>query len=192
MKPLTNVAFLLMVVGATAPVEAQRLTLDLRPVVATPSRLAGSDLDMGLGFGAAVAYQLQPHLHLYGGWDWLQFASEQSFLGADHDFGETGYVFGLRFEHPFGDASPMLYRVEGGGTYKHVEIENEDGDIVADSKHRLGYEFGLGLLWPVGNTWRVGPTMRYRSLEPKFDMTGATTRGTLRYMGLELSISRRF
>lgn len=182
----------LLVVGPVAGVEAQRFTAEVRPVVASPSRLAGADLEMGFGFGATMAVQLQPHLHAYAGWDWLQFGSNDSFAGLDHDFGETGYTFGLRFEHPLGDASRMQYRLEGGGTYKHVEIENEGGDIIADSKHALGFELGLGVLWPTADEWRVGPTVRYRSLQPDFDIGGATTAGTLRYVGLELAVSRRF
>ena len=186
-----NVVAGIMLVAFTTGAGAQRFTADIRPVVATPSELAGADLEMGLGFGATVAYRIMPHLHLYGGWDWLQFGAEQSFAGSDHEFGETGYTFGLRFEHPLGDMSSVLYRAEAGGTYKHVEIEDQDGNITADSEHSLGYELGLGLLWPVGNTWRIGPTFRFRSLEPEFDIAGGTS-GTLRYVGLELSVSRRF
>lgn len=191
MRPINCAVTWLLIAGSAAGVEAQRFTADIRPIVATPTRLAGADLEVGIGFGATLAMQLQPHLHVYGGWDWLQFGSNNSFGGLHHDFGETGYTFGLRFEHPLGDASPMRYRLEGGGTYKHVEIEDEDGDIVADSKHSPGFEFGMGLLWPAGETWRVGTTVRYRSLHP--DFTGsATTSGTLRYMGLEMGVSRRF
>ena len=191
MKRLTLLAAGLLTT-ATVPIGAQRLTADLRAVAATPGKLAGTELDMGVGFGATVAWQLQPHLHLYGGWDWLHFGSDNSFAGSDQDFEETGYTFGLRFEHPLGDASRLHYRLEGGGTYKHVEIENDDGDIIADSEHGLGYEAGLGLLWSVGASWRVGPLVRFRSLSADFDIGTQRTSGTLRYVGLEVGVSRRF
>jgi hypothetical protein len=51
---------------------------------------------------------------------------------------------------------------------------------------------GLGLLWPWGNTWRLAPTIRFRSLAPDFDISGLTTSGTLRYIGFEVGVSRRF
>ena len=191
MKRLTFLAAGLLAT-TTVPAGAQGLTADLRAVAATPGKLAGTELDMGVGFGVTVAWRVQPHLHVYGGWDWLHFGSDNSFAGSDQDFEETGYTFGLRFEHPLGDASRLLYRIEAGGTYKHVEIENVDGDIIADSKHGLGYEAGLGLLWPAGDTWRFGPTIRFRSLSPDFDINGLTTSGTLRYVGLEVGVSRRF
>lgn len=191
MKSLIFGGACLLLVGATPVLEAQRLTLDLRPVIAAPNNLANAELDMGVGFGATLAWRLQPHLHLYGGWDWLHFGSGNSFAGSDIDFEETGYTFGLRFEHPLGDASSLLYRLEAGGTYKHVELEDDDGDIIADSNHELGYEAGLGLLWPMG-AWRFGPTVRLRSLSPAFEINGLTTSGTLRYVGLEVGVSRRF
>lgn len=191
MRSLTRGVACLALAVFTPALEAQRLTFDFRPVVATPGDLAGADLEMGVGFGATLAWRLQPHLHLYGGWDWLHFGSGNSFAGSDIDFEETGYTFGLRFQHPLSDASDSFYRIEGGGTYKHVELEDDDGDIIADSKHGLGYEAGIGFLWPMGG-WHFGPTVRFRSLDPEFEISGVTTSGTLRYVGLELSLSRRF
>ena len=131
-------------------------------------------------------------VHLYGGWDYIAFAPDQSFAGVDHDFEETGYTYGLRFEHPFGAATGMLYRLEAGGTYKHVEIEDADGDIVADSEHSVGFEFGAGAVFNANSNWRFVPMLRYRSLSPDFTIGSVTTEGTLQYVGLELGLSRRF
>jgi hypothetical protein len=36
------------------------------------------------------------------------------------------------------------------------------------------------------------PGVRFRSLTPEFEITGVTTRGDLRYVGIELGVSRRF
>lgn len=173
--------------------KAQQLSLDLRAVGATSTqRLAGADLSVGVGFGATLAYRIQPHVSTYGGWDWMHFQAEQSFAGADMDFEETGYTLGLRFDHPIrGDSGP-LFRIEAGGTYKHVEVENTSGDIVADSGHELGLEAGGGVVIPLGTAWRLTPTVRFRSLSPAFDVTGVTTKTDLRYMGVELGVSRQF
>jgi hypothetical protein len=179
--------------AAPTGLRAQNLAVDVRTVVATSTqRLAGADLSVGVGFGAALAYRLQPHLLAYGGWDWIHFQAEQSFAGSDMDFEETGYTLGLRFEHPFrGDTGP-LFRVEAGGTYKHVEVENVPGDIVADSGHEFGFEAGGGVVLPLGTAWRLTPAVRFRSLTPAFDITGATTKTELRYVGVELSVTRQF
>jgi hypothetical protein len=176
-----------------SPVAAQRMTLDLRSIGGSATeKLAGADLGSSLGIGATVAYRVQPHLHIYAGWDWVHFGAEQSFAGTDRDFEETGYTFGLRFEHPLTATGGIEYRVDAGGTYKHVEIENQDGDILFDSGHSLGFEFGAGLAFAIGDAWKFVPMARFRSLSPEFDMNNSVMKGDLRYVGLEAGFSLRF
>jgi hypothetical protein len=194
---MTRVIVALAIAGnlLAAPValSAQRVAVDLRTVGAVSTeRLAGTELSVGGGFGATVAYFVRPHLAVYGGWDWLHFQADNSFAGADMGFGETGYTAGLRFEHPIGRSEHPLFRIEGGGTYKHMEIENPAGDVVADSGHELGFEAGGGVVFAIGTAWRLTPTLRFRALTPAFEITGVTTRSDLRYVGIELGLSRRF
>jgi hypothetical protein len=178
---------------ASSQLPAQRIALDLRVVPAAPAQeFAGAKLNTGLGFGSTISFRFQEHLSLYGGWDWMKFRADQSFAGADMDFEETGYAFGLRFEHPLRDNSRIAYRLEAGGTYKHVEIENEDGDQVLDTGHDLGYEAAIGLVIPATSTWRFVTALRYRSLSNDFAQSGVTTNGHLRYAALEIGVSRRF
>jgi hypothetical protein len=171
----------------------ERVSIDVRGVLATTTEdLGDADLGLGFGFGATLGYRLQPHLHLYGGWDWLHFTADDSFAGTEADFEETGYTFGLRFEHPLGLGSRRAFRLEAGGTYKHVEIEDDDGDLIADSDHSLGYEVGAGLVLPLGAEWRLTPMGRFRSLDPEFDIGSVTMSGTFRYVALEVGLTRRF
>jgi hypothetical protein len=95
-------------------------------------------------------------------------------------------------EHPLNDASRILYRLEGGGTYKHVEIEDTGGDMIADSGHGLGFEVGAGAVVPLGQSWRLSPVVRYRSISPEFTIDGVTTSGELNYLALELGLAYRF
>jgi hypothetical protein len=169
-----------------------RLSLDLRvPTAATTHKLNDAELSMGYGLGATVAYRLQPHLHLYGGWDYLHFSADQSFAGADREFVETGYTYGLRFQHPL-QADRVMYRVEAGGTYKHVEIENKSGDIIANSGHSAGLEGGAGLAFATMPRWQVVPMLRYRALFPEFTIGATKSSGALRYFSVEIGASRAF
>jgi hypothetical protein len=189
----------LTVVGLTGfalvagDLNAQTVTVEMGPAAAMPTtELAGTNLDGGAGFGGTVALRVLPHVHLYGGWNWLRFTANQSFVGVDRDFEETGYTFGLRFEHPFGEAREELFRVEGGGTYKHVEIENDAGEVLENSGHSLGFEVGAGVVVPLGGAWRISPMLRYRSLSPDFELNGSTVRGDLSYGSVEVGVSRQF
>ncbi len=192
MKRLLSLAALIAL-GATGATAQNRFALDLRAAVDAPAgKLADADLSTGVGFGSTLAVRVQPHLSVYGGWDWLHFTARQSFAGSDRDFEETGYTLGLRFEHPFANRARLAYRLEAGGTYKHVEIEDGGGDLLSNSGHSLGYEGGLGLVLSQGRGWRLTPTLRYRSLSPEFTIGSAKTSANLRYFGIDVGVSRTF
>ena len=193
MRHLVILAATTLLVSATPLAAQQRVSADLRIAVATPTeKLSGADLDPGMGLGATIAVRLQPHLHVYGGWDWMRFRADHSFAGAKMDFEETGYTLGLRFEHPIRETSRFSYRVEAGATYKHIEVENEDGDIIADSDHGAGFEAGAGLLTPLAGSFKLTTMLRYRSLARDFTVANTTSSGSLRYGALEIGITRRF
>lgn len=177
-----------------SPATAQpHISADLRVSVAsTTQKLAGAELDPGVGIGATLAYRLQPHLHVYGGWDWLRFRADQSFAGTKVDFEETGYTLGLRFEHPIRATSDFAYRIEAGGTYKHIEAENEGGSLVADTDHGLGFETGIGLLTPISGSLKLTTMLRYRALDRDFTFGNITVPGSLQYGALEVGLTRRF
>ena len=186
-------AALLIAVSAYEAQGQGRLTVDLRGAVATPTgKVAGAELGTAIGFGGVVALRLSGSVHAYGGWDWMPFSVDQSFAGNDLTFVETGYTFGLRLERAMRTGGRAALRLEGGGTYKHVEIENDGGHTVIDSDNSLGFEVGAGLVLPLGEVLRVTPGLRFRSLSPEFGSGAATTKGTLRYVGLELGFSFLF
>lgn len=108
------------------------------------------------------------------------------------DFEETGYVFGVQFEHPMGDPDSPAVFVRFGGTWNHLELENEAGDIVGDTGHGLGWEAGAGLAFPLGERWRLTPGVRYRSAEREFGLNGASIPAVLRYVAFEIGFRRLF
>jgi hypothetical protein len=174
-------------------IAAQPFTADFRVVTAAPTQsMAGADLDPGIGLGVVLAWRVMPHLHVLGAWDWLHFNSARSFAGSHMDFEETGYSLGLRFEHPLRDEAPVSYRIEGAATWKHIEIENYDGGLIADSGHDAGVEAGAGLRFPLRGAWNLAPMVRYRSLPGDFQTTSFAASGQLKYVAVELAISRRF
>lgn len=174
---LTATAALSMAVVAS-PLQAQsRWSLEFRTGAAVPTtELADDDLGTGLGFEGNVGYHLYQHVSLYAGWDWTHFNADQSFAGSDMDFEETGYVFGLQWEHPFqGEVGNGLAGwIRAGASLKHIEVEDDEGDLVTDSDHGLGWEVGAGLSIPLGTNWRLTPGLRYRALSRELDVGTAT------------------
>jgi hypothetical protein len=188
-----SLAAALVALSSASELQGQDWSVDVRATTAAATqKLAGSDLDTGLGIGGAFVYRINRHLSSYAGWDWLRFHTSESFAGSDVDFEETGYTLGLRFENAFAPYSDFVYRIEAGATYKHVEVENDGGDLIADSGHEPGFEVAGGLAIPLGDVWRLSPTVRFRSLQPAFEVDGVTTNGSLRYAAFDVGVTYRF
>jgi opacity protein-like surface antigen len=170
-------------------------SFDVQGGAAVPtSEIDGDDLGTGFGFEVNVARRLATHVSLYAGWDWHRFAPDVVLGESDLDFEETGYVFGLRFQHPFSGESGegASYRLRAGVTVNHVELEDADGELVDDSGHGAGFEVGAGVLVPFGENWSIGPEARFRSLGRELDVGGGEVGVDLRYVTLDLVVSRRF
>lgn len=187
-------ALVLFLVAAPGTIHAQgRWRFELRggPAFAIKD-LGAASLGTGLGFEGTVAYRIQPHVSVYAGWDWHRFPSDASSTGPNGDFEETGYAFGLQFEHPIGGSEALALQLRAGGTYNHLEMENNAGDLVADSGHGIGWEGGAGLAVRLDDHWQVTPGLRLRSLTRDLAMEGAAGSAELTYLAVEVGFSRRF
>ncbi|MEJ2540909.1 MAG: outer membrane beta-barrel protein [Gemmatimonadota bacterium] len=194
-SPPILVLLLLVLVGSVGSLRAQApWSLEAQGGAGFPVGDLEEPLVTGPGFGAVAAYRFLPHLAAYGGWDWFSFDSGTSFAGNEVEFEETGYVLGLRFEHPlpFDLGIPLAYRVHAGATYKHIELEGQDGTALADSGHGVGWEVGGGLTWDITPRWYVSPGVRYRALNRDVEIESVTTELDLTYVALQLGAGIRF
>lgn len=192
---LTFTAGLTLLLLLVSPPEASARgswSADLQGGLAfTTKDFGDAELGTGLGMDATVSYRLQTHLWAYVGWGFRQFNTENSFAGADIDVEETGYLIGLRYEHPV-CLSPAALYIRAGATLNHIELENDEGDLVSDSEQGLGWEAGAGVSIPVGNSWKLTPGVRYRSFSRDIEIGTATTPVDLNYVSVEAGVSYLF
>ncbi len=151
----------------------------------------GADIGAGGGFEATFAFQLMPHLAVYAGWGRNAFKSDNSFAGNNTSFEETGYTYGLQFIHPFSTAK-LSYMIRVGAVSNHIEVENSDGDTVADSGHGLGWQAEYGLVIPVGESWRLIPGIRYRYLSRDIRYDATAMPFDLRYISVGMGVNWTF
>ncbi len=169
-------------------------SLELRPAVNSSAQDIGdAQLKTGFGFEAAIGYRFMPHLGAYAGWGYNTFGSDNSsFAGSNADFDETGYTFGFQFIHPIEGADNFSYLIRAGAIYNHIEVENGDGDIIADSGHGLGWEAGLGIQMELGKNWNLRPQIGYRALSRDLRIGEVVTEVDLNYIAIGVGIAKTF
>lgn len=185
-------AFLLVLFAFQTLSAQDRFSVELRGGASfATEKLGDTDLAIGFGFEGILAYRFMSHLGVYAGWGWNKFASDNSFAGTEVDFEETGYMFGFQFSHPIGK-SPVAYYVRGGGIYNHIEVENNNGDIIADSEHGIGWQLGAGVDISLGSNWHLIPGVKYQALSRDIKLETTTTAVDLNYISASIGIAKKF
>jgi opacity protein-like surface antigen len=192
MKTMVVCAALVLAIAAPRAAQAQSpLSLEITADGAVPTQtLGGSDLGTGFGFGANLRYRFMPHLAAYAGWEFHHHRSDDLIGGRRTDVEDTGYTVGLRFEHPL--AGRTAYWVRAGALYSHIELENADGDLVADSGHGVGWEGGAGLAIPLRSRLALTPGFRYRTLTRDLEIGSSTSSVTLSYLTFGTGVAITF
>lgn len=181
----------LVVIGFTSQAQ-DKWSLEIRPNLNFPTTEVGdADINTGFGIEVALGYRFMEHLGAYAGWGYNTFNTDDAFAGSDTDFDETGYTFGLQFIHPFNNSS-ISYLIRAGGIYNHIEVENGEGDITADSGHGLGWEVGAGLQIDLGSQWNLRPQVGYRALSREIDFDSTTIDIDLNYLSFGVGIVKIF
>lgn len=155
------------------------------------SDLAGANLNTGLGFETILQYRFMPYTSVYGGWGWVNFNAVESFAGPDMDFEQTGYILGLQFMRQIG-SSPVSYFARAGLLYSHIETENNDGDIISDTGHGVGYQVAGGIEVAMGKNWSLAPGLKFNSLSGETEIEGMNYQLDHRYVSARIGVIKRF
>jgi hypothetical protein len=155
------------------------------------SDIAGASLNTGLGFETILQYRFMPFTSVYGGWGYSHFNAGNSFAGPDTDFEQTGYILGLQYKRPIGN-SPVSYFVRAGALYCHIETENNDGVIISDTGHGIGWQVAGGIEVSLGKDWSLAPGLKFNTLSRDIDFEGANYQADLRYVSARIGIIKRF
>jgi opacity protein-like surface antigen len=185
-------ATVLMLLATHSSMAQKKWSFEIRPGANfATQKLGGTSLNTGFGVEGSFAYKFMPHLAAYAGWSWNRFPGKTSAGQSSMDYEETGYCFGLQFIHPF-DGSKISYMIKGGGTYNHIETENNEGKIVHDTGHGLGWQLGAGVSVPVGKRFQLIPEVRYRSLSRDMKIGETKTSVDLNYISAGVGFTFSF
>ena len=190
MKTVTSMSLGLLMVVLSVSMNAQGLfSVAFRPSSSVPLKDLGTmNLKKGGGFEATFSYQFIEGFTVYGGWGWNIFLPEEDLAPFDH-FEETGYRFGIQRIQPLSKKSKLNFLLSGGAVLNHIESENEEGDIIDDSGHGIGWEADLGMSIPLNERWQIVPGVRYHSLSREIETDGVAESVDLNYIAIGVAVS---
>lgn len=147
---------------------------------------------MGFGFDGAFHYRLLNYTGVYAGWGANWFTTETSSSNTNRDYEETGYVLGLQFMHPIKD-DRSSYFLRAGVLYNHIEVENDNGDILEDTGHGPGFQLAAGVSFDLGSAWSIAPVMKFNYLTRPLDSEENSAVDTnFNYITLRIGIQKMF
>ena len=188
-KSKFNLALLTCLLLSSIVFAQNKWSVEFRPGINFPSeKIEESKIETGFGFELTISYNFMAHLDAYVGWGYNNFSIEDS----DIDFDETGYTFGLQYIHPLGTSESLSYLLRAGAIYNHIELEDNEGDIIDDSGHGLGWQVGAGFDYQLGNNWNLRPTVRYRSLSRDLKIENTPFNVDLNYLSFGLGLAKTF
>lgn len=181
-------AFLFILIN-TEGLAQNHWNVEIQPGLNFPAgNIAGLHLEIGYGADVQLAYKFLPNLSAFAGWGWNNFKSDESSL----NFEETGYSFGLLFIHPI-RKTPLSYILSGGMVYKHIEVENNSGEIISDTDHEPGWQVAAGLDIPMGSSlFSLRPIFRYHSLSAEPHGRYFQNDLHLKYLSVGIGVSKIF
>lgn len=149
--------------------------------------------DLGTGNGVflegSISYGFMPFLGAYLAWDDVRFSPENSFAGPEVDFTSTGYIAGLRFEHPLTEAVPFDVWLRAGVRYDYLKLEDAADEIIAGTERDVGFEVGVGVAVPLVDGWTVTPGARFRAATHDVQLSPSRTEeAELRHVVVDVGV----
>ena len=163
------------------------LNVAFRPSFNFPTKdLGETELKQGGGFETTFSYRFISEFAAYAGWGWNTFNPKESTTVAH--FEETGYRFGIQHIRALSEKSKLNFAFSAGIVMNHIETENDDGDIIDDSGHGIGWEIEVGLGIPLNERWQIEPDIRYHALSRNISDGGIERSVDLNYLSVGVAV----
>lgn len=160
-------------------------------VAMATQKVAGATLNPGFGYEGIFHYRFMSNLGVYGGWGWNRLGADESFAGDNGNFEETAYVLGLQLNIPVANSDNSWY-LRAGGLYGHNETENNEGDVIHNTGHGLGWQLAGGFNLALGNNWSFTPGVKFNALTRDAELEGTSTEFKHNYGSLRIGLLKRF
>lgn len=154
-------------IAASSQENGKRFGIEINAGPSLATRNFVNGLKHGYGFDRAFHLRVLPRTGIYGGWGYNWFSISTGSSVTDRDYEETGYVLGLQYKRQI-DGYASSWFLRGGAIYNHIEVENNNGDIIGDTDHGFGFQLAAGIDSGLGKSWSLTPVIKYNNLSGHF------------------------
>lgn len=187
---LSTILTLMSIISLAQNAKRFAVEFSAGPSFAT-QKLAEADLNTGYGFEGIFQYRFVQRASLFGGWGWNRFSADRSFAGIKRDFEETGYLLGLEYKHPVSSLGISVF-ARGAALYNHIEIENNQGDILHNTGHGWGWQAAAGVDIPLGKNWSLTPGVKFNALNRDLKISDVNYDLQQNYISARIGFIKRF
>lgn len=145
--------------------------------IGLPAGDFGDVANPSYGLGATVVYDLTPMIGIRTGYNYQRFGlDEKAGFGADAEYTDSGFALGLELKPVLTPGLDLLLHADAilhqfvarGDVQIAVGWVVQDSEMSVTSDHRLGFDVGAGLAFPVGPHVSIVPRVRYRGYDSDF------------------------
>lgn len=169
-----------------------RWSAEFRPGLNFPAeQIMDVDVSTGFGFEITAAYNVFSHFHIYAGWSWNEFRTDEELGNTYLDLEESGLTLGLQVVLPL-KKSRVSYILRGGAVYNQFEFEDMEGEVYANSGYSFGWQVETGIGFNISSTWSLRPLVRYRTIMKEFEVLEEPVQADLNYYSLAIGLVKKF
>lgn len=183
--------FALLTTITEAQEKGKRFGFEISGGPSFATREFAEGLRMGYSVEGTIHYRFMPFTGIYAGWGENWFSTETSSSITNRDYEETGYVLGLQLKYPF-KGSRSSFFLRAGALYNHIEVENDNGEILEDTGHGPGYQLAAGIDISLGSGWSLTPGVKFNSLSRETVYEGASGQLHYQYISARIGVMKRF
>jgi hypothetical protein len=79
-----------------------------------------------------------------------------------------------------------------GAIYSHIEVENDNAEILEDTGHGTGLQLAAGMDFKLGSSWSLTPFVKYHSLNRPLNTEAGTADTRFSYLSVRIGILKMF
>lgn len=187
-----GVLLLLLMVGFFT-VAQENWSFTFRPSLHFPTReVFNEPLRLGNGFDITADYTLNKHSHVYAGWTYNVFDTDEDFEEENINLKHSGLMAGALYYFNVYKNQKSPFYIRAGITYTSIDADSENRDFIIETDWSIGTQLGIGWKLQPTQNWFFLPELRYSSFSNAYEFDNTKSYVNLTHVTFSLGLMHSF